>query len=164
MHARRLLSATLAATAILAAGCADATTTAPDASAPDAKSGAQAGRDTTIGGITYVANVRIRGRVLATTWREGRTVGDTLTGFVPVAGAHVTIYRNVLVDGEGVSVKVGEATTGADGAYEVARVPGGPYVISLNVTPGNFYGETHVYALGTKPEITADIRVWRNDD
>lgn len=158
---RRLLSAAALAALVAIAACSDSTTEpAPTGLGP--ASGAQAGRDTTIGSPSYVANVRIRGHVLATRWQPGQTAGDTISAaFTPVAGAHVTVYRNVLVDGQGVSVKVGEATTGADGAYDVARVPGGPYVISLNVTPDDFYGETHVYALGTKAEITADIRVWR---
>jgi hypothetical protein len=157
----RRLALTAVAALVAVAACSDSST-APDPAGLGPASGAQAGRDTTIGSPSYVANVRIRGRVLEATWQPGNTAGDSLVaGFAPMAGAHVTIYRNVLVDGQGVSVKVGEATTNADGAYDVARVPGGPYVISLNVTPDRFYGETYVYALGTKPEITADIRVWR---
>lgn len=160
MHYRRTSFVVLAALAALAA-CSDSSTTAPDAARLGGEAGEEAGRDTSIAQPSYAASVRIRGHVLESSIDGPRAPGDTLSAFVPVAGARVTIYRNTIVDGEGVSVKVAEATTNADGAYDVANVPGGPYVIALNVTPDRFYGEVSVYALGTQPEITADIRIWR---
>jgi hypothetical protein len=108
----------------------------------------------------YPASVRVQGRVLSTTWSAGRTVGDTLTGFTPVANARVTLYRNVLIDGRGVSQLVGERTTGADGGFVFESAPGGPYVLSLNVTPDRMYGEALTYVMGNVPEVTATLRVW----
>src|SRR3954469_1253949 len=99
--------------------CADRTPSAPDASGLGSKSGTQVGNDTTIGGA-LPASIRVHGRALVTTKDGPRAPGDTLSAFAPIAGAHVTLYRNVLVDGQGVSVKMAERTTGADGAYDFA--------------------------------------------
>ena len=95
--------------------------------------------------IGYASRVRVSGRVLA--------------GASPVAGMRVTLYRNVLVDGKGVSLRVGEQTTSADGAFSFADVVGGPYVLALNVTATRPYGDLVAYALGTTAEVHVDIRV-----
>jgi hypothetical protein len=160
MPMRRLLPA-LAAVALVAGACADAGPSAPEGSGgEDARTGTQVGTDS----LTHPplpAAVRVRGRALVATTDGPRAPGDTLSAFVPIEGARVTLYRNVLVDGKGVSVKLAEHTTGADGAYEFAGVPGGYYILALNVTPERFYGETFVYVAGTRSEVSADIRVWR---
>ena len=157
MHTRRPL-ATLTAIALLGAmGCADHTPSAP--SGLETESGTQVGTDTTTG-VLLPASVHVRGRALVTTKDGPRAPGDTLSSFVPIAGARITLYRNVLVDGRGVSVKFGERTTGADGVFDFTGVPGGYFILSLNVTPEQFYGETFVYVAGTRPEVTADVRVW----
>jgi len=150
---------TLVASASLVA-CSDGTPVAPTGSDLGSKSGTQVGNDTTIGGVVLPARIRISGHALVTTKDGPRAPGDTLSAFAPIAGAHITLYRNVLVDGQGVSVKMAEQTTGADGAYDFAGVPGGYYILALNVTPERFYGETFTYVLGTRTEVTADIRVW----
>ena len=162
MHVRRLLPALLAAVALVAGACADSGPSAPDASGAgdDARTGTQVGTDS----LTHPplpAAVRVRGRALVTTKDGPRAPGDTLSAFVPIEGARVTLYRNVLVDGKGVSVKLAERTTGADGGYDFVDVPGGYYILALNVTPERFYGETFVYVAGTRSEVHADIRVWQ---
>jgi len=126
-----------------------------DAGSPATRSTAQSG-DTGIV-ISYASRVRVSGRVLAL----GPGVGafDTLGTATPRAGARVTLYRNVLVDGRGVSLFVAEQTTGADGAFSFADVVGGPYVLALNVTPERFYGDAVAYALGTTSEVHVDLRV-----
>jgi hypothetical protein len=144
--------------AALLAACADAAPSAPDTGG-DSRVGTQAGTDS----LTHPplpATVRVRGRALVSTTDGARAPGDTLSAFAPMGGAHITLYRNVLVDGRGVSVKHAERTTGADGAYEFADVPGGYYILALGVTPERFYGTTFVYVAGTRSEVTADIRVW----
>ena len=95
--------------------------------------------------ITYASRVHVSGRVLA--------------GSAPVAGMRVTLYRNVLQDGKGVSIRVGEQTTGADGAFSFVDVVGGPYVLALNVTPARPYGDLVAYALGTTAEVRVDIKI-----
>ena len=156
MSVRRPLAIALLAVAATAA-CSDRDTTAPDA--------AQLGAGARVPGDTSSVaplpeQVRVRGRVLATTKDGPRAPGDTLAAFAPVAGARVTVYRNVLENGAGVSKFVAEQVTGADGAFDFRGVPGGYYVVSLNVTPERFYGETHVLVAGTKAEVSADIRIW----
>lgn len=111
---------------------------------------------------TYPASVRVTGRVLQATWTQGMTAGDTvLSSFSPVSGARVTLYRNLLVGGKGVSEKVGEKTTGADGKFVFENAPGGPYVVSLNVTPAQFYGEAFTYLMGNAAEVSVDLKVYR---
>ena len=161
MHTRRPLAtlAALVAIAMLgAAACSDRTPSAP--SGLETQSGTQVGTDTTTG-VLLPASVHVRGRALVTTKDGPRAPGDTLSSFAPIAGARITLYRNVLIDGQGVSVKFGERTTGADGVFDFTGVPGGYFILSLNVTPEQFYGETFVYVLGTRAEVTADVRVWQ---
>ena len=162
----RAASVTAALAAALAIGCAD------DGAPPSGPDGASAAAAATAGtprGVqsadttrptTFPATVRVRGRVLTTVWTPGRTVADTLSGFEPVAGARVTLYRNVLVDGRGVSERIGERVTGADGAFTFEGVPGGPYVLALNATAARPYGETLTYVLGNAAEVSATLRVW----
>jgi len=95
--------------------------------------------------ITYASRVRVSGRVLA--------------GATPVAGTRVTLYRNVLVDGHGVSLHVADQTTGADGAFAFADVAGGPYVLAHNVTADHTYGDAVAYALGTTAEVHVDLQL-----
>ena len=158
MRARQLAFTVLAALA--ATACADRSPSAPGDAGLGAKSGSSAPIDTAVNGTPLPASVRVHGQVLASTTTGPRAPGDTLSAFVPVAGGRVTLYRNVLVDGKGVSVKLGERTTGADGAFDFTNVPGGYYVLSLNVTPDRFYGETYVLVAGTRTDVTADIRIW----
>ena len=155
----RPLALTLLAT-LATAACADRSPSAPGDAGLGARSGSTASSDTTVNGAPLPASVRVHGQVLASTTTGPRAPGDTLSAFVTVAGARVTLYRNVLVDGKGVSVKLGERTTAADGAFDFANVPGGYYVLSLNVTPDRFYGETYVLVAGTRADVTADIRIW----
>jgi hypothetical protein len=153
--------ATFAAAVALAACAADPTSppaqTTGDESTPLVTAGAAQQGDTTGITITYASRVRVSGRVL--TLAAGVGAFDTLGASTPRAGARVTLYRNVLVDGHGVSLRVGEQTTGADGAFSFANVVGGPYVLALNVTPERFYGEAVTYALGTTSEVYVDLRV-----
>lgn len=154
---RRFLPALAAA---MLGACSGAAPSAPDAGTDRERTGTQVGTDS----LTHPplpAAVRVRGSALVTTTDGARAPGDTLPAFAPMEGARVTLYRNVLVDGKGVSVKHAERTTGADGAYDFADVPGGYYILALNVTPDRFYGETFVYVAGTRSEVTADIRVWQ---
>jgi hypothetical protein len=160
-------TALLCLVAAAAAACADGAIdpVRPDVAAqngprtPDATGQAAQPSDTTRP-ANYPSSVRVRGHVLTTVWTAGRTVGDTLTGFTPVAGARVTLYRNVLVDGRGVSQLVGERTTGADGSFVFEGAPGGPYVLALNVTPERPYGDVLTYVMGDRAEVTADLRIW----
>ena len=95
--------------------------------------------------IIYASRVRVSGRVLS--------------GATPVAGARVTLYRNVLVDGRGVSLHVADQTTGADGAFAFVDVVGGPYVLAHDVTADHTYGDAVAYALGTTAEVHVDLQL-----
>jgi hypothetical protein len=167
--AARAAAALLAA---LALGCSD-DGTAPSAPRPDATAGDATGAaaaqtaaqsaaqsaDTTRPS-TFPAVVRVRGQLLATTWTPGRTGADTVSGFEPVRGARITLYRNVLVDGRGVSQRIGERETGADGAFAFDDVPGGPYVLALNVTAARPYGDAVWYLMGNAAEVSTTLRLW----
>ena len=153
--------------AAAAAACADGATepAQPDVASQNGPStrdaaGQSAQPSDTTRPTNYPASVRVQGHVLTTVWTAGRTVGDTLTGFTPVAGARVTLYRNVLVDGRGVSQLVGERTTGADGSFVFESAPGGPYVLAYNTTPERPYGDALTYVMGNQAQVTADLRIW----
>ena len=157
----------LIAAAATAAACADGATepARPDVVARNEPStrdaaGQSAQSADTARQTNYPASVRVQGRVLTTVWTPGRTVGDTLSGFTPLAGARVTLYRNVLVDGRGVSQLVGERTTDADGSFVFERAPGGPYVLAYNTTPERPYGDALTYVMGDRAQVTADLRIW----
>ena len=160
MHTRHLAVVAVLALGLGVSACSDRTPSAPDDAKLGARSGTQAGNDTTIGSGVLPASIRVHGRALVTTKDGPRAPGDTLSAFAPIAGAHITLYRNVIVDGQGVSQKVAERTTGADGAYDFTRLPGGYYILALNVTAEQFYGETFTYVAGTRSDVAADIRVW----
>jgi hypothetical protein len=148
-----------AASPAVATAAGTAATVATTAAATADTAGAAQAADTTRP-TTFPGAVRVRGRVLATVWAPGRTAADTLSGFQPVLGARVTLYRNVLVDGRGVSQRIGEQETGTDGTFVFEGVPGGPYVLALNVGPGRPYGEALQYLMGNAPEVSATLRLW----
>jgi hypothetical protein len=110
----------------------------------------------------FPASVRVFGRLLVSSLEATQaTRGDSASSFAPVAGARITLFRNVLVDGKGVSQRIGEVTTGADGSYQFQNVPGGYYVLALNVTPERPWGSNVAYAIGNKAELEVTMRFWR---
>ncbi|MGZ8376566.1 MAG: hypothetical protein ACXW0Z_04920 [Gemmatirosa sp.] len=112
----------------------------------------------------FPASVRVQGRLLMKSYEPSSTSADSLSGFEPVAGQRITLFRNRLVDGKGVSDRIGEATTGADGSYQFQNVPGGYYVLALNVTAQRPWGSNVAYAIGNKAEIEVTTRFWRMPD
>ena len=170
------------ATAALAAlaACGDAPTAAPQA--PD-ESTLAAAPGTPVAGAPVVgtpaagattadtaratnfpAAVRVHGRLLAKSYEPGSTAADTLSGFAPVPGQRITLFRNLLVDGRGVSQRIGEVTTGADGGYAFDGVPGGYYVLALNVTAARPWGSHVAYAIGDRADLEVTVRFWRMPD
>ena len=60
---------------------------------------------------------------------SGRVLTSRAQGTVPVAGATVKLFHNVLVNGAGVSVFVSEVVSAADGSFQFADVPFGWYLL-----------------------------------
>jgi hypothetical protein len=112
----------------------------------------------------FPAAVRVYGRLLMSSVEASAPPRDTLSSFAPVAGARITLFRNLLIDGKGVSQRIGEVTTGADGSYAFEGVPGGYYVLALNVTPDRPWGTNVAYAIGNRPELEVTMRFWRMPD
>lgn len=109
----------------------------------------------------FPSSVRVRGRVLQASIVTPAAPGADSVSRAPLAGARVTLYRNVLVDGRGVSEKLGERTTGADGAFVFDGVPGGYFVLALDATAERPYGRSQAFVAGTSAEVAADLYVWR---
>ena len=168
----RLAILATAATALAACSDAPATAPAPDESALAAAPGTPIAAAPTSGATTadtaratnFPAAVRVHGRLLVKSYEQTSTVRDTLSGFEPVPGQRITLFRNVLVDGRGVSQRIGEVTTGADGGYAFEGVPGGYYVLALNVTPTRPWGSNVAYAIGDRPDLEVTVRFWRMPD
>jgi hypothetical protein len=154
------------AVAILAvAACSDDdVSTAPaahgDASVADvAARGGAAAADTT---RPIAGTARVQGRVRGAAWRApGQGSADT-TRLTPIAGATLRLYRNVLVDGRGVSRFVGQTTSAADGSYSFGEIEGGYYLVYTSV-PG-MSGEHLDYLPATTPSVTLNVTIWRRED
>lgn len=152
MPTRRPIVLAALAAATLAA-CSDAPTSVPDltggalavappvgAASQDTATGqppapAPATPDTTRP-VNFPASARVEGRVLLPTVGDGSPTA-------PAPGARLTLFRNQLVNGEGVSTRVAETTAGADASFAFDDVPGGYLVLAVNVTPERPWG-THV--------------------
>ena len=169
---RRLAILVTAAAALAACGDAPATAPAPDESALASAPGTPAAGTPIAGATTadtarttnFPAAVRVHGRLLMKSYEPTSTVHDTLSGFEPVPGQRITLFRNVLVDGRGVSQRIGEVATGADGGYAFEGVPGGYYVLALNVTPTRPWGSNVAYVLGDRADVEVTFRFWRMPD
>lgn len=150
-------------TVVTAATTTTTTTTAGDTARPNPQPATGAPTQSpadTARPTSFPAAVRVHGRVLVASPGAAPAPGDTV-GFAPVAGARITLYRNQLVDGKGVSQRIGEVTTGADGQYAFDGVPGGYYVLALNATADRPWGENVTYVLGNAAVVRADMRFWR---
>lgn len=173
--------ATLALLAALTlAACSDAPATAPDlpdesalAAGPGTPSAGTPNTGAPAAGVAtadtsratnFPAAVRVHGRLLVKSYEPSSTAADTLSGFTPVPGQRITLYRNVLVDGKGVSQRIGEVTTGADGGYAFENVPGGYYVLALNATADRPWGSNVAYAIGDRADLEVTVRFWRMPD
>src|SRR5687768_6480935 len=159
----RTRQAALSLTTILAAtACAAADTAGPESrDAPSVTGDGAAARagaaDTT---TPVAASSRVRGRVRLATWRapgQGTASADT-TQHTPVAGATLKLYRNLLVDGRGVSRFVMQTTSAADGSYTFGQLEGGYYLVYTSV-PG-VAGEHLDYLAATRADVTLDVTVW----
>ena len=134
---------------------------APTALDMSGKTARGAGPSDTTATPPYAGTVRLAGHVYGVA-RVAATAGssDTLRA-APLAGAVLTLYHNVLVNGEGQSIEVGQVVTGADGAYEFAGIPGGYYLLRGSVADGPFAGGgTLSYVAANAAEVTVDVRFW----
>ncbi|MDF1505262.1 hypothetical protein [Roseisolibacter sp. H3M3-2] len=162
----------LAVLLLLAAACGDsAVATAPEAEAP----GATLAAAPPAAGATDTASATPAPKPAATADTssaqnfprsirlEGRALLPSATDSTPAPaapGTRLTLFRNTLADGKGVSTKVGETTVRADGIFAFADVPGGYLVLAVEVTAAREWG-THVAFLVGNAEVTRVIpRFW----
>jgi hypothetical protein len=109
---------------------------------------------------TYAGVVHLGGRVLGVTRVAPSSAGgsaDTLRSR-PIAGAVLTLYRNVVVDGEGTTDYVAQVVTGAGGTYEFPNLPGGYYLLRGRIVDGPWAGNTLSYVAANAAEVTVDVR------
>jgi hypothetical protein len=111
--------------------------------------------DDTTATVGFPAEVTITGTV----YRAGTGV-PTDTGAVstsaPLAGVSVRLLRNVLQNGQGVSIEMARATSGADGRFSVAGLPGGYYVVQ-GLTAA---GEVATYELVATTDAVTRTSIW----
>ncbi|GLC23670.1 hypothetical protein [Roseisolibacter agri] len=100
------------------------------------------------------SSVRIEGRVLLPGASDS-------TQLVAAPGAKLTLYRNQMVDGQATTTKVAEATAGADASYAFDGVPGGYYVLSVDVTASRFWGSHVAFILADAPVVRVTVPFWR---
>jgi hypothetical protein len=110
-------------------------------------------------GANFPASVTVLGSV--SLLKEGASPRDSLTAFAPVAGVRIALFRNEVVDGRKISERIGEVTTGADGAFRFADVKGGYFVLAVNPTADKPYGASTSYLTGDRAEVKADLHFWR---
>jgi hypothetical protein len=108
----------------------------------------------------YTGNSRISGRVLSVTRKNVSSGNDTLQ-YTPIAGATVTLKRNLLVNGTATQVTVGTAVTNAQGAYAFGNGPGGYYVAYASGPVGQGWASSYSLVLANSPEVSADIYLWK---
>jgi len=106
----------------------------------------------------YIGTTATSGFVLTVSKKSPSAPGgsDTLQTS-PVSGAVLTLYHNVLQDGVGVSVFVATTTSGANGAYSFAPVPGGYYIIRSGDDGKWAGGVSYLYA--NSATVTQNIYV-----
>lgn len=101
----------------------------------------------------------VSGRVLGVDAVAG-SGSDTLH-FVPLVGADVKLWHNVLENGVAKQVLAGETITGANGVYQFANQPGG-YYIAAATAAGTAYQSSFAYVEGTSTQVVADIYLFRS--
>ena len=120
---------------------------------------AASGSDTSAA-IGYTGTVHLTGRVLGQTQSAGAPGADSLQA-TPLAGAVVKLYRNVLQNGEGTSIDVGQFTTRADGSYEFSNLSAGYYLLRTNIAEGPWSSNTLSYVTANAASVTVDVRIWK---
>ena len=108
----------------------------------------------------YTGLVHLTGRVLGQTFTLPTAGSPDSLHSTPVAGAVVKLYHNVLIDGAGVSVYVGEVTSGADGSYQFSSLPAGYYLLRTSVGSGPWAGSYLHYVAANAADVTVDISLW----
>jgi hypothetical protein len=155
---------TILAVALLAACSSESPApTSPDAANKSAlNGGASRGSSDTTATPPYAGTVHIAGRVLGVARVAPASPGADTLGATPIAGATLTLYHNVLVNGAGQSVLVGQVVTRADGSYEFPDVPGGYYLLRGSVSDGPWAGSSSLdYVAANAARITVDVRFWQ---
>ena len=110
--------------------------------------------------VGYTGTVHLTGRVLGQTQSAAAPGVDSLQA-TPLAGAVVTLYRNVLQNGAGTSIEIGQFTTRADGSYEFGSLPAGYYLLRTNIAEGPWSGSLLSYVTANAASVTVDVRVWK---
>jgi len=107
---------------------------------------------------TLPEKVQASGRVIGVTVAIGEK--DSLR-FEPVAGASVTVHRNVLVDGKAQQVLVTTLTTKSDGSWSLADLAGGHYILTATPPAGSPYKQNWTYLPATTAVAKADVYLWK---
>jgi hypothetical protein len=108
----------------------------------------------------YTGTARIGGRVLSTARKPGATGNDTLS-YDGIAGAKVTLKRNLLVNGAATQVTLGITTTDAQGNYAFTNAPGGYYVVYASGPAGGGWSDSYTLTLADRPLVTSNIYLWK---
>jgi hypothetical protein len=130
---RTILGLAVVAAVVAACGDAGAPTGTREAVRTAALTGGQ--NDTSTGG-GVPALVRISGRVLMASGAQVAGPDSMVAGFVGVPGATVTVMHNIMVNGQSAQELAARVTSGADGAYRIPDLPGGPYVVYADPPAG----------------------------
>lgn len=106
------------------------------------------------------STMRVSGRALGALLPPDRVENEQTDTFRPLAGVRVTLYQPVDRDGHWRVETVAVATTDADGAYVFEDVPAGAYVVVLNASPRQAFGQALTNVPAGSSHVTADLRVW----
>ncbi|MBX6331254.1 MAG: hypothetical protein IRY91_05345 [Gemmatimonadaceae bacterium] len=145
--------------AALAACSSDAPTSPKLQQAPFAGGAGGASEDSTPQGLP--ATFRVHGRVVGVAGVVAAPGSNDTLRYVPVAGAPITIYHNVLVDGVATQVVAAHTVSGADGTYQVDGLEGGYYIVSVTAPAGSPWADGWNYLPGTWTDVTVDVYLWQ---
>jgi hypothetical protein len=114
------------------------------------------------GAAGFPASVRVTGRILgvsATAPVADRA--DTLH-FTPVAGARVTIKRNILVNGQSEQEGAATLTADRDGQFGL-QLKRGYYVVEADA-PGSGFAAGWEYLPATRSSVDLAVYMWKEPD
>ncbi|HEU4563191.1 MAG TPA: hypothetical protein VFS05_01035 [Gemmatimonadaceae bacterium] len=158
-HGAVLVVSALVVAVALAACSNDTPTNARLTQAPAADGSGGASDDTIPRDLP--ASFRVHGRVLGVSQAAATPGSDDTLSFAPVAGAPITIYHTVLVNGVATQVVAAHTVSGTDGSYQVDGLEGGYYIVSVTAPAGSPWADGWSYLPGTSADVTVDVYLWQ---